>query len=393
MFKHNQFENSKPIKKTKDIKLFTNYIPVKKANAHSNISEYETEISINKNFSNKVQKNINYFKAKSVQTSHNNRSSPNRCLTQNNNKKINQRYNKSDRGSLYNLNNLNLNDYFSEKIIMTQQKFIKYKDNKINTLQKELSLLKKEVNLYESKNMENIDNNTKTNKLNGNITTRDKSQSIDKNMNINKNINDGISQFKNDKINKILLENNKSYFAFNTFYNKEVYDNNIKTDKKLMTHLSSLLTENNVENINIKTKYQNQLNNTTKRKNKNKKNKKNENKDKNKKILLNVIYLSKKGCFNRVNNNYEYNTKIVNLNNNISDINNKEKVEEKEIKHELHFFENTMKERKNVIKENLKSKKENIDDTKMSTDLQNLSNKMNNLFNCFFDYYQKHKNL
>lgn len=56
MFKHEQTENSKINKKIKEVKLLTNYIPVKKANAHSNISEYETESSIQKNFSNKVQK-------------------------------------------------------------------------------------------------------------------------------------------------------------------------------------------------------------------------------------------------------------------------------------------------------------------------------------------------
>ena len=50
MFKHEQTENSKINKKIKEVKLLTNYIPVKKANAHSNISEYETESSIQKNF-------------------------------------------------------------------------------------------------------------------------------------------------------------------------------------------------------------------------------------------------------------------------------------------------------------------------------------------------------
>ena len=61
MFKHEQTENSKINKKIKEVKLLTNYIPVKKANAHSNISEYETESSIQKNFSNKVQKNKNHI--------------------------------------------------------------------------------------------------------------------------------------------------------------------------------------------------------------------------------------------------------------------------------------------------------------------------------------------
>ena len=110
--------------KHKKIKLLNNYIPVKKTNAYSNISEYETEISIQKNFSNKCQQSKNNMQAKSVQTTHNNQTSVNKYTNTNNNEKekANQTQNKPARGSLYNLNNLNLGDYFSEKIIMTQQK-------------------------------------------------------------------------------------------------------------------------------------------------------------------------------------------------------------------------------------------------------------------------------
>ena len=164
MFKHEQTENSKINKKIKEVKLLTNYIPVKKANAHSNISEYETESSIQKNFSNKVQKNKNHIQAKSVQTTHNNYISPSKYLIKNKKENTNQRSNKSSRGSLYNLNNLNLGDYFSEKIIMTQQKFIDYKDNKINTLERQLSLIKKELNLYENKNIDNLNINSNNKK-------------------------------------------------------------------------------------------------------------------------------------------------------------------------------------------------------------------------------------
>ena len=58
---------------------------------------------------------------------------------------------------------------------MTQQKFIDYKDNKINTLQRELSLLKKEVNLYMNKNTDaNLNPPTKIKKISGNITKRNK---------------------------------------------------------------------------------------------------------------------------------------------------------------------------------------------------------------------------
>ena len=303
MFKYDQTENSKSNKKLKEMKLLTNYIPVKKANAHSNISEYETETSIQKNFSNKAQKNKNHIQAKSVQTTHNNHVSPCKSLNKSKKENINQRHNKSSRGSLYNLNNLNLGDYFSEKIIMTQQKFIDYKDNKINTLQRELSLLKKEVNLYMNKNTDaNLNPPTKIKKLSGNITKRNKNNSTEKNMNIN--INPNIYQdfehkinLENNYANKILLGNNKSYISFNTFLSNDILNNNINTngntdvaDKKLKKHLSSLLTESNVANINIKTNNANNIinnmNNIAKHKNKKYKNKNNVNKDMNKKNLL-----------------------------------------------------------------------------------------------------------
>ena len=408
MFKHEQTENSKINKKIKEVKLLINYIPVKKANAHSNISEYETESSIQKNFSNKVQKNKNHIQAKSVQTTHNNYISPSKYLIKNKKENTNQRSNKSSRGSLYNLNNLNLGDYFSEKIIMTQQKFIDYKDNKINTLERQLSLIKKELNLYENKNIDNLNINSNNKKIIGNITKTNKSNSTDKNkkLNINNNIRDFDSKILCDSnySNKILLGNNKSYISFNTFLSSEIINNNNNNtetaDKKLKKHLSNLLTENNMANINIKTNVNiNNINNininTTKHKNKKNKNKKNANKDMNKKNLLNMIYLSKKGCYNHTNNNYDHNTKIINIdiNNNGKDNlnmdNNKGKIEEKEIKHDLHFYANTMKERQIVIKENLHNKKCNKNDLRMQNDLENLSEKINQVFNCFFDFYQK----
>ena len=408
MFKYDQTENSKSNKKLKEVKLLTNYIPVKKANAHSNISEYETETSIQKNFSNKAQKNKNHIQAKSVQTTHNNHASPCKSLNKSKKENINQRHNKSSRGSLYNLNNLNLGDYFSEKIIMTQQKFIDYKDNKINTLQRELSLLKKEVNLYMNKNTDaNLNPPTKIKKISGNITKRNKNNSTEKNMNLN--INQNIYQdfehkinLDNNYANKILLGNNKSYISFNTFFSNDILNNNINTngntdvaDKKLKKHLSSLLTESNVANINIKTNNANNIinnmNKIAKHKNKKYKNKNNVNKDMNKKNLLNMIYLSKKGCYNHANNNYDHNTKIVNLNINNTCASNKDKtkLEEKEMKHDLHFYANTMKERQMIIKENLQSKKGNKCDLRIQNELQNLSDKINKLFNCYFDYYQQ----
>ena len=401
MFKYDQSENPKSSKKQKEVKLLTNYNPLKKANAHSNISEYETESSIQKNFSCKCQKNKNHIQAKSVQTTHNNNHIiPNKCINSNKNENLNKRNNKSSRGSLYNLNNLNLGDYFSEKVIVTQQKFIDYKENKINTLQKELSLLKKEVNLYESKNIDNLNSTSKSRKIIGNNSKRNKSHSTDKNMNINMNINNNLKEITpklhndNKYNNKILLGNNKSYISFNSFYSNEIMNNKSElADKKLKKHLSSLLTETNVTNINIKTNKANITNNNVKHKNKYKKNKKNAEKDLNKKNLLNMIYLSKKGCYNHANNNYDHNTKIININiNNTCTNNNKGKTEQNEIKHDLHFYAITKKERQTIIKENLQNKKGNKNDIRLRNDLNNLNDKINDVFNGFFDYYEKNKN-
>ena len=52
-----QSQKNKKIKKIKELKLLSNYVPVKKTCFHSNISEYETEPSIQKNFPNKNLKN------------------------------------------------------------------------------------------------------------------------------------------------------------------------------------------------------------------------------------------------------------------------------------------------------------------------------------------------
>ena len=413
--KYIQTENPKSSKKLKDMKFLTNYVPIKKVNGQSNISEYETESSIQKNFSNKVQKNKNLLQvlAKSVKTSHNNQMTPKKNLSKNKKDKIYQRQNKSSRGSLYNLNNLNLGDYFSEKIVMTRQKFIDYKDNKINTLMNELSLIKKELAFYEQKNSNininniNIINNINSNNniiikdnINNNNKQRNKSNILDKNMNnINQNKNniEIKTLYINGNGDKIMLENN-SYASFNIFHSNEILCNNINNidnaDKKLKKHLSSLLNDNfnnnvintaNFNNINIKSsKNDNNINIGKKHKNKKKKNKKNLSKDMNKKNLLNAIYLSKKGCFNHANNNYDHNT-----NNNI--IINKEKNNEKEkgINHELHFYANIMKEKDTQLKENLTKKEKNSNNNKIQNELQNLSERMNNIFNSFFDYYEK----
>ena len=125
MYKYTQPQNDniKNIKKPKEIKLLTNYIPVKKTHFQSNISEYETEPSIQKNFSNKCPKNKQMTQAKSVQTNHKNQFSPKKIFTQNS-KRNYSNASQSSKGSLYNWNNLNIYDYFSEKVIVTQKKYI-----------------------------------------------------------------------------------------------------------------------------------------------------------------------------------------------------------------------------------------------------------------------------
>ena len=82
MYKYtsSQNDNLKNMKKPKEIKLLTNYIPVKKTHVQSNISEYETEQSIQKNFSNKCQKNKVSSQTKSIQTTQINQLSPKKYL-------------------------------------------------------------------------------------------------------------------------------------------------------------------------------------------------------------------------------------------------------------------------------------------------------------------------
>ena len=360
-----QNDNLKNIKKVKEIKTLTNYIPVKKTHAQSNISEYETEQSIQKNFSNKAQKNKQNSKAKSVQITHNNHLSPKKIFNQNKSKRNISNITKSSKGSFYNLNNFNINDYFSEKVILTQKKFIDYKENKINTLKKELELIKREINLYE-KNFNN-NNNSK------NISNISNNSSMNKKMNKNEQKNTYINK-NNNKYS--LLNNNKSYLSLNTFNKNEIIINGENADAKLEKHLSNLLTENNSDN---NLKYKN--NSKSKYINDNKKN------------LLSIIYQSKKGCYNINNNNYDHNTKnIIKPNNiNIKKENSfKNNILDKEIKNNLFFYNNKIKERQIPIKDNKNVKKSN-DANKLQLDIeyQTLNQRINKLFNCFFDYYEQ----
>ena len=277
-----QSDNLKNIKNQKEIKLLTNYIPVKKTHVQSNISEYETEQSIQKNFSNKCQKNKTNSQAKSVQTTHTNHFSPKKMFAQNRSKRNYSNVSNSSKGSVYNLNNFNIYDYFSEKVVVTQKKLIDYKDNKINTLKKELSLIKQEINLYEKKNIQGNSNNISKSKNSKNNSI----QLVPKILYVNKN---------NNKY--LLVNNNNSYLSLNTFYNNEIFTTPENADKKMKKHLSNLLTENNSEN-NLKYK-----NTKTKKPKKNISD--------NKKNLLSVIYQSKKGCYNTNTNNYDHNAKNI----------------------------------------------------------------------------------
>ena len=370
MYKYtsSQNDNLKNMKKAKEIKLLTNYIPVKKTHAQSNISEYETEQSIQKNFSNKCPKNKQNHQAKSVQTARTNQLSPKKILNQNRTKGNFSNISKSSKGSFYSLNNLNIYDYFSEKVILTQKKFIDYKDNKINTLKKELSLIKKEINLYEKKLMNENKNKNKNMNNSKDISiskNNNKNQSVPKILYVNKN---------NNKF--CLVNNNNSYLSLNTFYNNEMNKIGENADQKLEKHLSNLLTEN-CSNNNLK----------------NKNNKKNKNLNENKKNLLSIMYQSKKGYYNHSNNNYDHNAQnIIKVEEmNIKKENSfKNNNLEKEINHNLFFYTKNKKEKQIQIIDN-KSIKNNSDviSSKLDSEFQTLNDKVNKLFNCFFDYYDK----
>lgn len=365
MYKFTPSQNDNLKKKQKEIKLLTNYIPVKKTHLQSNISEYETEQSIQKNFSNKCQKNKTNTQAKSVQTTHTNQLSPRKKFAQNRSKRNYSNVTNSSKGSVYNLNNFNIYDYFSEKVIVTQKKFIDYKDNKINTLKKELSLIKQEINLYEKKNIQGNSNNTSKSKNSKNNCI----QLVPKILYVNKN---------NNKY--LLVNNNNSYLSLNTFWNNEIFNSPENADKKLEKHLSNLLTENNSEN---NLKYKNP---------KIKKNKKNANITDNKKNLLSVIYQSKKGCYNTNTNNYDHNSKYMMKTNNIKKNENSFKKNniDKEINHNLYFYTNKTKEKQIPIMDKKNIQKLNVEGNE-NLDLQYkaLNEKMNILFNSFFDYYDR----
>ena len=374
MYKHTQNDPKKKPKKLKEIKPIQNYIQVKKINAQSNISEYETEQSIQKNILNKSQKSKNKKKAKSVQNTHRNHLSSKKTFKAKNDRNNFSVVNKSTSGNGYNINDLNIYDYFSEKVVSTQKKFIDYKNNKINTLKNELSIVKKEINIYEKKSLYDgaVSKVNDSNNINSNQSTN--------NMPKNKSYLVPKIIYVNKKTNRYSLVNDNSYLPLSTFsINSIMFKNKNVADKNLEKRLSCLLTENNKENI-----FKNKINI-----------KNNKINNENKKNMLSIIYQSKKGYYSHNNNNYEHNV-CVNLintvknnsNNDAQEKINKNNLLEKEIKHNLYFFNNNIKE--NQIKlENEKEKINRENDDKIELKLRTINERINKIFNSFFDYYDK----
>ena len=374
MYKYTQNDPKKKPKKLKEIKPIQNYIQVKKINAQSNISEYETEQSIQKNILNKSQKSKNKKKAKSVQNTDRNHLSSKKTFKAKNDRNNFSVVNKSTSGNGYNINNLNIYDYFSEKVVSTQKKFIDYKNNKINTLKNELSIVKKEINIYEKKSL-----------YNGEVSKVNDSNNINSNQNTN-NIPKNNSYlvpkiiYVNKKTNRYSLVNDNSYLPLSTFsINSIMFKNKNVADKNLEKRLSCLLTENNKENI-----FKNKINI-----------KNNKINNENKKNMLSIIYQSKKGYYSHNNNNYEHNV-CVNLintvknnsNNDAQEKINKNNLLEKEIKHNLYFFNNDINEN-HIKQENEKKKINRENNDKIELKLRTINERINKIFNSFFNYYDK----
>ena len=372
MYKYTQNDSKKKSKKLKEIKPIQNYIQVKKINAQSNISEYETEQSIQKNILNKSQKSKSKTKTKSVQNTHSNQLSTKKTFKTKNDRNNFSVVSKSTSGNDYNSNDLNIYDYFSEKVISTQKKFIDYKNNKISTLKNELSIMQKEINIYEKKSLydgagSKVNENNKSNQ-NTNSMSKNKSYLVPKIIYVNKNPK------------RYSLVNDNSYLPLSTFsINSAMFKYKKTADKNLEKRLSYLLTENKSENI-------------FKNKNNIKNNKIN---NENKKNILSIIYQSKKGQYSHNNNEYEHNA-CVNLINTFKNINNhniQEKINKnnllgKEIKHNLYFCINKISEEQaKQEKEKEKINWENYD--KIELKLRTINERINKIFNSFFDYYDK----
>ena len=367
-----QKSNQKKSKNPKEIKLIPNYIPIKKNNFQSNISENETEPSIQKNFSNKNTKRIQKqnLQAKSVQIVHSKQFSPKLIFNSNTNKRLFSKNNKLNfnHGSFYNINYLNnIYDYSNEK------KIIENKNKKINTLRKQLSLYIQQINILEKNNeiFSEFQNNIKDNishiSSNNSHSANKKNPKI---LYINKNNN-----------NKCLLINNNSYVGYPSNNEQKINDID-NANKKLEKKLSNLLTENNSDNnfINKKNNYIKENNN-----------------------ILNIIYQSKKGgCrYKNINinkNNYNNidNKKINPLNNNnqakikkeISFKNNNNRCFEQQ-QNNIYLYTNKESIQKIPIVENKNNNNENKNISRLDNQYKILNEKVTNLFNILFDYYNK----
>ena len=370
-----QSQKHKNIKKLKELKLLSNYVPVKKIHFQSNISEYETEPSLQKNFPNKNPKNAPKLntQAKSVQNTHSNQFSPNKLFNNSISKRVPSNKNKlnSNYGSLYDLNYLNNNDFSNEK------KIIEKKIKKINTLKNQLLYYVNQINFIEQNNKVflEIQNNIKNNL---NELSYNKSHSVNKK---SSNI-----LYINKNNSKSLLVNNKSYVGFsqnNNIINNEKLIGIDIADKKLEKQLSNYLTENNSENNFI-------INNNCKDENKN---------------ILNIIYHSKKSGFkfndigskNNNNNNNKMKNGMKNHKKNKFKKEtsfksyNKNNLLGKGKNNNIYFYTN--KENNQKVSVNQKKIINNEFNANLKFDIQykNINERMVNLFNSCFDYFSSNQ--
>ena len=356
-------QNSKNIKKLKELKLLSNYVPVKKIHFQSNISEYETEPSLQKNFPNKNPKNAqkSNTQAKSVQNTHTNQFSPNKIINNSISKRVPSNKNRlnSNYGNLYDLNYLNNNDFSNEK------KIIEKKITKINTLKKQLLYYVNQINFIEQNNnvFFEIQNNIKNNL---NELSYNKSHSVNKKSSnilyINKNKNNSKSFLVNNKIYKGFSQNNN-------INNEKLIGIDI-ADKKLEKQLSKYLTENNSENNFI-------INNNCKDENKN---------------ILNIIYQSKKGVFkfgdiSNKNNNNKMKNEMKNHKKETSFKSyNKNNLLGKGKNNIIYFYTNKENNQKVSVNQNKVINNEYNAYSKFDIQYKNLNERMINLFNSCFDY-------
>jgi len=367
-----QSQKHKNIKKLKELKLLSNYVPVKKTHFQSNISEYETEPSIQKNFTNKNLKNSNKpnTQAKSVQNTHSNQFSPNKLFNNSISKRVTSNKNKlnSNYGNLYDLNFLNNNDFSNEKKIIEKKMTI------INTLKKQLQYYVNQINLIEKNNKVffEIQNNIKCNL---NELSYNKSHSVNKK---SSNI-----LYINKDNSKSFLVNNKSYVGFsqnNNIINNEKLIGIDIADKKLEKQLSNYLTENNSENNFI-------INNNCIDENKN---------------ILNIIYHSKKGGFkfndlrNKNNNKMKNGTKNHKKNKfkketSFKTYNKNNLLGKGENNNNIYFYTNKESNQKVSVNQNKIINNEFNANSKFDIQFKSINEKMINIFNSCFDFFNNNQ--